>query len=343
MATTAVERTPLDLSLPTSGYVLTWRRLRSDRLAVVSGVYILLVLLLCFAGLPLFSRLLGHDADTIFPSAVDLNLKPVGPWSHVDASNSAAFAHGKAFLLLGGDGPLGRDEFLRLLAGGRTSLEIALGATLLALVIGTSVGAVAGFYRGWVDVVLSRITEFAMGFPILFLVIALGFTISDRLSAVTLGGALAPGALSLIAVIGLFNWFYIARIVRSQVLTLREREFVEAARMAGASNRRIIVRHLLPHLTGALSVYGSLVLAGTIILEAGLSFVNFGVPLPNASWGNMLSTNWGTVLYPVGKDPAWVTSTWTSVWPAAAIFSTVIAFALLAEGVRRALDPSETR
>jgi peptide/nickel transport system permease protein len=310
---------------------------------MASGLYIVVVILLCFAGLPLFSHLLGHDQDTIFPSAVDLNLKPVGPWAHVNAANSAASAHGRAFLLLGGDGPLGRDEFLRLLAGGRTSLEIALGATLLALVIGTVVGSVAGYYRGWVDVVLSRLTEFAMGFPILFLVIALGFTISDRMSAVTLHGLFVPGALSLIAVIGIFNWFYIARIVRAQVLTLREREFVEAARMAGASNRRIIFRHLLPHLTGALTVYGSLVLAGTIILEAGLSFLNFGVPLPNASWGNMLSTNWGTILYPVGKDPAWITSTWTSVWPAAAIFSTVIAFALLAEGVRRALDPAEAR
>ena len=340
--TTAAARTPLDISLPTSSSVLTWRRLRRDRLAVASGVYILFVLLLCFGGLPLFSHLLGHDPDTVFPSAVDLSLKPVGPWSHVDATTSVV-GHGKAFLPLGADGPLGRDEFLRLLAGGRTSLEIALGATFVALLIGTVVGSVAGFYRGWVDVVLSRLTEFAMGFPILLLVIALGFTISDRLSAITLWGAFTPGALSLIAVIGIFNWFYIARIVRAQILTLREREFVEAARMAGASNRRIIVRHLLPHLTASLTVYGSLVLAGTIILEAGLSFLNFGVPLPNASWGNMLSTNWGTVLYPVGKDPAWITSPWTSIWPAIAIFSTVFAFALFAEGVRRALDPEGVR
>jgi peptide/nickel transport system permease protein len=339
---TAAARTPLQLSLPTSSHVLTWRRLKSDHLAVASGLYITFVLLLCFAGLPLFSHLLGHGPDTVFPSAVDLNLKPVGPWSHVDATTSAV-GHGKALLPLGSDSALGRDEFLRLLAGGRTSLEIALGATLLALAIGTFVGCVAGYYRGWIDVVLSRLTEFAMGFPILLLVIAIGFTINDRLAAITVWGALTPGALSLVVVIGIFNWFYIARIVRAQVLTLREREFVEAARMAGASDRRIIVRHLLPHLTGALSVYGSLVLAGTIILEAGLSFLNFGVPLPNASWGNMLSTNGGTVLYPVGKDPAWVTSTWTSVWPAVAIFSTVFAFALFAEGIRRALDPEGGR
>jgi len=338
MSATA-ERTPVDISLPASGHRLTWRRLKRDRLAVAGGFYILLMVLLCFPGLAIASHFLGHGSDTIFPSAVDLNLKPVGPWSHVNAANTAVAGHGKALLILGADGPLGRDEFLRLLAGGRTSLEIAFGATLLALVIGTFVGAVAGFYGGWIDVVLSRLTEFAMGFPILFLVIALGYTISNDLSAVTAGGVFVPGALSLIAVIGIFNWFYIARIVRSQVLTLREREFVEAARMTGASNRRIIWKHLLPHLSGPLSVYGSLILAGTMILEAGLSFLNFGVPLPYASWGNMLSTNWGTILYPVGTDPAWVTSSWTSIWPAVAVFSTVFAFAIFAEGVRRALDP----
>jgi peptide/nickel transport system permease protein len=236
MSTTAA-RTPLDISLPASGYALTWRRLKRDRLAVAGGVYMLLMILLCFPGAAVATHFLGHGSDTIFPSAVDLNLKPVGPWSHVDTANTTVAGHGKAFLIIGADGPLGRDEFLRLLAGGRTSLEVALGATLLALVIGTFVGAVAGFYRGWVDVVLSRLTEFAMGFPILFLVVALGYTISDRLSSITAGGFFVPGVLSLIAVIGIFNWFYIARIVRAQVLTLREREFVEAAGMTGARNR----------------------------------------------------------------------------------------------------------
>jgi peptide/nickel transport system permease protein len=339
----ATAATSLEVPLPKSGYVLTWRRLRRDRVAVASGIVILLILLACFPGEWLAVHLLHHDSDAIFPAAVSIESKPVGLWTHVSTAGSASAGHGKTLFILGGDGPLGRDEFLRLLAGGRTSLEVALGATLLALVIGTTIGAIAGFYRGWVDVVLSRITEFAMGFPILFLVIALGFTISNRLSAITLHGLLVPGALSLIIVIGVFNWFYIARIVRAQVLSLREREFVEAARMSGAGNARIIRTHLLPHLAGPLSVYGSLILAGTIILEAGLSFLNFGIPLPNASWGNMASTNWGTILHPGGTDPSWRTTTWTSVWPAAAIFVTVFAFALFAEGVRRALDPEGGR
>jgi peptide/nickel transport system permease protein len=339
----AAASTSLEVSLPKSGYVLTWQRLRRDRIALVGGAVIVLVLLACFPGLWLAEHLLHHDADMIFPNGVDVESKPVGLWAHVQTAGSVMAVdhpHQRTTLfVLGGDGPLGRDEFLRLLAGGRTSLEVGLGATGIALVIGTTLGSIAGFYRGWVDVVLSRVTEFAMGFPILFLVVAIGFTISDRLSAITLGGLLVPGALSLIAVIGVFNWFYIARIVRAQVLSLREREFVDAARVSGAGNARIIRKHLLPHLVGPLSVYGSLILAGTIILEAGLSFLNFGIPLPYASWGNMASTNWGTILHPVGADPGWRTTTWTSVWPAVAIFVTVFAFALFAEGVRRALDP----
>jgi len=341
MSSVAARTSSVDVSLPTSGSVLTWRRLRADRFAFACGLFLLFVIAACFLGGPLLAHLLGHGPNTVFPSAVNYNAKPVGPWSHVSSAYSGA-SPGKALLILGGDGPLGRDEFLRLLAGGRTSLEVALGATALALVIGTLLGAVAGFYGRGIDVALSRVTEFAMGFPILFLIVALGFTIASRLDSVTLG-VFVPGALSLIVVIGIFNWFYIARIVRAQVLTLRNREFVEAARMTGAGNWRIIRTHLLPHLVGPLTVYGSLVLAGTIILEAGLSFLNYGIQDPYASWGNMLSTNWGTILYPVGSNPEWITSTWTSVWPAVAIFSFVLACALFAEGLRRALDPQADR
>jgi peptide/nickel transport system permease protein len=336
----AAASTSIEVPLPASPRVLTWRRLRGDGFAVTGAIAISVVLLGCFPGLTLAQHLLGHDADMIFPSAVNIESKPVPPWTRVSTRYSGSGgSNGTTLLILGGDSALGRDEFLRLLAGGRASLEVALGATLLALVIGTMLGAVAGFYRGWADVVISRVTEFVMGFPILFLVIAIGFTVRRRLMDITLHGLFVPGALALIAVIGLFNWFYIARIVRAQVLTLREREFVDAARMAGSRGPRIIRKHLLPHLVGPLTVYGSLILAGTILLEAGLSFLNFGIPTPYASWGNMASTNWGTVLYPYGADPAWKTTAWTSVWPVAAIFITVFAFALFAEGVRRALDP----
>ena len=148
--------------------------------------------------------------------------------------------------------------------------------------------------------------------------------------------------------IGIFSWFYPARIVRAQVLALREQDFVEAARMVGAGDLRIIRRHLLPHVVGSLVVYGTLIVATTIILEAALSLLNFGVGLPDATWGNMISTNWGTLLAPGGPhaygDSAFVRTSWlTTFWPTIALFATVLAFNLFGEGLRQALDPQSRR
>ena len=302
---------------------------------------IAILLLACFVGEPVLERVLGHGPNDVFPHAVTQNLKPVGPWTHVADLNSTApitASTPRTLFVLGADGPLGRDQFLRLLAGGRTSLEVALGATALALLIGTLLGSLAAFYGGVVDAVISRLTEFAMGFPLLFLIVALGFTISNRVNDVTFD-LFTPGTLMLVLVIGLFNWFYIARLVRSQVLVLREREFVEAARMIGAGNLYIVRKHILPHLTSTLVVYGTLIIAATMIVEAGFAFVNFGVPTPYASWGNMLSTNWGTLLAPGGQGAVAETSFWTSFFPTAAVFTTVFAFSLAGEGLRRAFDP----
>jgi peptide/nickel transport system permease protein len=320
-----------------------WRRLRRDGLAFASGVFIAFLLLACFVGEPIAERLLGHTANDIFPSAVNSSLTPVGPWTWVPALNTSAVptaATPRTLFILGADGPLGRNEFLRVLAGGRASLEIGIGATAIALLLGTVFGMLAGFYRGWVDSGISRLTEFVMGFPILFLVIALGLTVSDRLNSITLGGLMVPGVLSLFVVIGLFSWFYTARIVRAQVLSLREREFVEAARMIGASDLYIMRKHLFPHLIGSLLVYGSLTIAGTIMLEAALAILNVGIKIPYASWGNMIATSWGTLLVPDSATAtAYVTSTWTTIWPTAALFASVLAFALFGEGLRRLVDP----
>ncbi len=317
-----------------------WQRFRRDRVALMAGGFLLVVVVACFVLEPLAEYLLGHGPNDVFPWAIDqFTLRPVGVWSHVPATPSGAARGPHTLLILGADGPVGRDELLRLLAGGRASLEVAVGATAIALVIGTALGTAAGYYRGRLDTAVSRLTEFVMGFPILFLVIALGLTISSRLNSITLGGVFTPGVLTLIAVVGLFSWFYIARIVRSQVLTLRDQEFVDAARMVGAGDWYIVRRHILPHLAGTLTVYGSLILASTIMLEAAFSILNVGIGLPYASWGNMLSTNWGTLLVPGGQDPFATTAVLTSVWPAAAIGLTVLAFSLVGEGFRRAFDP----
>ena len=291
------ERVSFGTGVPTSAAARAWDRFRLDRVALAAGIFVLLVFFMCFIGEPLAVHLLGHGPNDQFAAATNVNLKPVGPWTRIDDPNG-----GKAFFLLGGGGPLGRDEFLRLLIGGRTSLEIALLATLLAIVVGTTLGSLAGFYGGWIDGGVTRMTEFVMGFPILFFVVVIGMTISDRLNNLTVHGLFVPGVVTLVVLIGLFNWFYIARIVRAQVISLREQEFVEAARMTGASDLYIVRKHILPHLTGSIIVYGSLVIATTMMLEAALSFLNVGIKLPYASWGNMLSTNWGTLLVPGGQE-----------------------------------------
>jgi peptide/nickel transport system permease protein len=330
---------------------LVWSRFKHDRLAVASGIVVVFVLLGCFVGEPVAQHLLGHGPNDIFPLAADINAHPVGPWTHVPNSHGVIQVTAKTprtLFILGADGQLGRDEFLRLLAGGRTSLEIALGAAAIAVTLGLAFGLLAGYFGRWIDAVVSRMTEFVMGFPVLLFVIALGRSIGDRLEKVTVHGAFVPGMLSLALAIGLFSWFYPARIVRAQVLSLREREFVEAARMIGASDLRIIRKHLLPHVLGSLVVYATLIIATTVILEAALSILNFGIGLPDATWGNMIATNWGTLLAPGGPhaytESTFVHTSWlTTFWPTAALLLTVLAFNLLGEGLREALDPRARR
>jgi ABC-type dipeptide/oligopeptide/nickel transport system permease subunit len=254
--------------------------------------------------------------------------------------------HGKTFMLLGGDGPLGRDEFLRLLAGGQVSLEIAFIATAIALSIGVFLGTVAGYYGGLIDSVVSRITELFMSFPLLLLVIALGQTAAQRYAAYTVHGFFEPGVLALSVIIGLFCWFYPARVVRTLVVSLRDREFVEAAHMIGVRDGRIIRKHLLPHLSGPLIVWGTLVAAGVIILEASLSVLNFGLRLGTPSWGGLLAQSWGTLLNfgrPADAGLAYPVPTLLKVAPSLALFLTVLCLALIGDGLRSALDPRGER
>ena len=172
-----------------------------------------------------------------------------------------------------------------------------------------------------------------MAFPLLLFLIALSATLGDRLDKITLGGLLNPGVFTLTMVIGLFTWFYPARIVRAQVLSLREKEFVEAARMVGSSNFRIMRSHLLPHLVGTIIVYGTLTVAINILLESTLSFLGVGLPPPNASWGNMLDE--AVQFYTIQP--------WLIVWPGLALLVLTLAFNLLGDGLRDALDPRARR
>lgn len=329
---------------PPGQWTLFWRRFKRDKFALGSLIAFVLLVLLCFVGEPLIANALGHGANDQFPFANGEALKPVGPWARVaNGTNTAEAIAAKdtTLFVLGSDGTLGRDEFLRLLKGGQSSLEVGLGSTLLALLLGVPLGALAGLLGGLTDAAVSRLTEFFMGFPILLLLAALGYSVRSRIENVTLHGIFSPGVLSLIVLIGFFSWFYPARIVRANVLQLRKQDFIEAARMVGASTPRIIRSHMLPHLVGPIAVYFSIIAATNIVLESAISFLNIGVPLPDPSWGNMLATNWGHffIVDQPTQTSGILTSSWTTFFPAAVIALTVLCLALIGEGVREAFDP----
>jgi peptide/nickel transport system permease protein len=290
---------------------LFWRRLRRDRVAMTALVFIgLLVLIAIFA--PIIVDIVGApDPKAQSSEALDLFGGPTGPssehWFGVDQ--------------------LGRDIFSRTLYGSRVSLEVALIATGLAVLIGTTIGLIAGYYRGWVDTILSRVTDVVLAFPILLL--GLGIAAACSGAEGCIGGLIEPGLPVVILTIAVINWTYIARIVRGQVLSLREKEFVESARSLGASNSRIIVREILPNLLAPLIVYSSLLIPANILLEAALSFLGVGVSGGTASWGQMISD--ATNLFP----DAW----WFMLFPGLALLLTVLAFNLVGDGLQDALDP----
>ena len=198
--------------------------------------------------------------------------------------------------------------------------------------IGVVLGSIAGYYRGWVDTIVSRVTEITMAFPALLFIIALASTVGNRLNNITFG-MFGQGVLTLFLVFTVFGWFYPARIVRAVVLSLREKEYVEAARMVGSSDARIIRSHILPHLVAPVIVYSTLAVASFIIGEAGLSFLGVGIKLPTPSWGNLLqqATDYYT------QQP------WLMVWPGLAVLITTLSFNLLGDGLRDAFDPRATR
>ena len=304
-----------------------WRRFRRDKVAVASIFFLVILVLACFPGASIAESQLGHSPDDIFFDGVDDRLIPVGPWSYVTHPLTGE----RQLFILGADGTLGRDLFLRLLYGGRVSLEVAVLSTLGVMLIGTLLGAIAGYFRGGIDTVVARLTEITMAFPALLFIIALASTVGSRLDNVTFG-IFGKGVVTLVLVFWLFGWFYPARIIRAQVLSLREKEFIEAARMVGASDWRIIRSHLLPHLVAPIIVFSTLVVASYILGEAGLSFLGLGIKLPTASWGNLLSN----------APDFYTAQPWLMVWPGVAVLLTTLAFNLLGDGLRDAFDPRST-
>jgi peptide/nickel transport system permease protein len=290
---------------------LFWRRLRRDRIAMASMIFIVALIVIAVLAPAIVSIAGTPDPKTQSSDALDVFGTPTGP------SADHPF----------GVDRLGRDIFSRTVYGARVSLEVAFISTGIAVFIGVVVGLLAGFYRGWVDTLLSRLTDVVLAFPILLLGLGLAAACSGADGC--FGGLIQPGLPVVIMVIAVINWTYIARIVRGQVLSLREKEFVEAARSLGASDQRIIVHEILPNLLAPLIVYSSLLIPANILLEAALSFLGVGVAGGTPSWGAMISE--ATSLFP----DAW----WFMLFPGLALLFAVLAFNLVGDGLQDALDP----
>jgi len=225
---------------------------------------------------------------------------------------------------------LGQDVMSRVIYGTRASLEVGIIGTGVAAFIGVVLGVLAGFYRGWVDTGLSRLVDVVLSIPILLLGLGIGAACAVR---GCLSGTIQPGLGVIIFLIALVNWTYIFRIVRGLVLSLREREFVEASRALGASNARIMFREILPNLVAPIIVYCSLLIPLNILIEASLSFLGVGIRPPTASWGQMIAA----------ATPIFNTAWWYMTFPGLALLFTVLAFNLLGDGLRDALNPRGNR
>ncbi len=297
---------------------LFWRRFRADRVALASAIFIILLILMAIFA-PLVVKVLGLPGPYVQnPNALDVFGSPTGP--------SAAHPMGVD--------QLGRDIMSRVIYGARVSLEVGIISTIIAAVIGTVLGVFAGFYRGWADTAISRFTDVMLAYPVLVLGLGIGAACEVR-GCLKVGGhtLINPGIGTVIFIIVLSDFTYMVRIVRGQVLSLREKEFIEAARSLGASSNRIMYREIVPNLLAPIIVYSSLLIPLNILFEAALSFLGVGIRPPTASWGQMISDAEGTL------PAAW----WYMLFPGLALLFTVLAFNLLGDGLLDALNPRGNR
>ena len=300
---------------------IAWARLHKDKVAIGGGIFILLLMFVAFVGWPL------EHFGVIKPRQSNLDLldgttsMPRGAFSGIGLSHPLGVEPGS-----------GRDILALIISGARVSMFIALAATLLAMLLGVGLGTVAGYSGGWLDTAISRLMDLMLAFPVLLFSIALLVIFQNVGSVGPLRGQTLT-ITALILIIGGFGWAYPARIIRGQVLSLREKEFVEAARSLGAKNGRILFKELLPNLVAPILVYSTLIIPTTILAEAALSFLGVGIQPPASSWGKMLSQAIPTAQV----NPFYV------IVPGMAIFITVLAFNLFGDGLRDAFDPKSSR
>ena len=280
-----------------------WKRFRKHKLALVGAVVIVAITLIA-----------------IFAKAF-----PLWDPNYIDQANWSGYplAPGVAGHALGTD-EAGRDLLSRLIFGAQISLTVAFFAVLMEIVIGTVVGAIAGYYGGWVDYILMRVTDVFLAIPLLPLLLVLTAIVAASSNKAALGFGV------IVVIIGGLSWPAVARLVRASFLSLREKEFCEAARALGNRDGRIIFRHLLPNAVAPIIVQATLEVAGVIITESTLSFLGFGIQPPTASWGNMLAN----------AESNMSIAPWVAIFPGLCILVTVLSINYLGDGLRDALDPN---
>ena len=275
-------------------------RFTRNRLAVV-GLIVLLVMIF----MAVLAPIITHTTSTVNPA--------------IDTHPFNEFAPPSAAHIFGTD-DVGRDEFARLLFGARVSMTVGVATMLVAIFVGVTIGALAGYYGGWVDNLMMRFTDVFLSVPLLVILSVLSATFSDG------------SVKSIVLIIGTFSWTVVARIVRADFLSYKQREFLLAARTLGANDLRLILLHILPNAAGPIIVIATLTVGNAILIESTLSFFNFGIQPPNASWGSMLSNSQGYIT----SDPLLL------FLPGLAILVTVLCFNLIGDGLRDALDPYMT-
>ena len=296
---------------------IAWMRLRQDKVAMAGGIVVIFLILVAIFGPYLVQNPLTYHENLIDPTFS----RPYGTLGGISAAHP-----------FGVEPITGRDLLARIVNGARVSLVIAFLSTALAVGIGMVMGVVAGFFGGWVDSVIARAMDIFLAFPLLVFAIALVGVVPSSAFGLS-GNSLRIGLL--IFVIGFFAWPYMGRIIRGQTLSLREREFVDAARSLGARGPYILFRELLPNLVAPILVYSTLLIPTNILFEAALSYLGVGIIPPQPSWGGMLSDAVSNGFYSI--DPMFM------IIPGLAIFITVMAFNLFGDGLRDALDPRGSR
>jgi peptide/nickel transport system permease protein len=303
---------------------IAWMRLRRDKVAVATLAVVLLVIVIAAAA-PLITRLVGVDPYSFNndPSIIsDAGGLPAGKWGGISLDHP-----------FGVEPSTGRDLFARLLYGSRISLLIAFTGTLVTLALGVTIGIIAGYSRGWLDTALGRLMDLILAFPLLLILLAMANVLTQRLEVTFHLAPSVARVMFIILILSMFAWPYLARIIRGQVLSLREREFVESAVSMGAGTPRILFKEILPNLWAPILVYTTLLLPTFIAAEATLSFLGVGLLPPTPSWGAMLgeSVRYFTVL------PGYL------FIPGTYLFVVVLSFNLLGDAVRDALDPRAGR